>query len=295
VRAPLSPGALGTLYMIAGGFLLTCQDAISKWLTADYHAGEIIAYRGIWTLIPVLVVVFWRGDLSVFRPRRPAAVAWRSLFTLITSVLVVLSFRFLPLSDALAIIFLNPLIVTALSVPMLGEPVGWRRWSAVGVGFLGVVLMTRPGYETVAWVVAVPLAAALFAALRDATTRKVGLAESTLCLLIYSTVLTVIGGFVTLPFGTHMPPLADWGLFVAAGLLAAGSHVLMIRAFQIANAATVAPFKYLNLVWAASLGYIFWGDVPDGWRFAGAGLVVASGLYVLHRETMLARRARAAG
>jgi len=283
----------GTLYMMIGGLLLTCQDAISKWLTDDWHAGEIMAYRGLFMLLPVLVWIAWRRDRSALVPNRPGAVGLRAGFTLVTSLFVVLSFAYLPLADALAIIFVNPLLVTALAPLLLGERVGWRRWSAVGVAFAGVLLMTRPGETGLAWVVAIPLTAALFAALRDVTTRRIGTADGTTCVLFYSVLVTVLGGAATLPFGTHWPSGNDWGLFAAAGLLGVASHMFTIRAFQIAAAATVAPFKYLSLVWAAALGYLIWGDVPDGLKVAGAALVVGSGLYVLYRETSLARRVRA--
>jgi drug/metabolite transporter (DMT)-like permease len=290
----LSPGTLGMLCMIAGGLLLTTQDAISKWLTSDYHTGEIMVYRGIFMLLPVAVTIWLQRDLASLKPRRPVAVGLRAGFTVITSIFVVLSFTVLPLADALAIVFLNPLLVTALSVPILKEAVGWRRWVAVAVGFSGMLLMTRPGEGGVVLAVVFPLTAALFAALRDLTTRRIGTVDTTNCLMFYSTFLTMAAGAVTLPFGTHWPSLADWGLFAAGGIIGGLSHLLTIRAFQIAAAAMIAPFKYLSLVWAAGFGYLLWGDVPDTMKVAGASLVVGSGLYILYRETMLARRARVA-
>lgn len=291
---PLSPGATGIVCMIAGGLLLTTQDAISKWLTDGYHAGEIMVYRGIFMLLPVAIAIWWQRDLASLKPKQPVAVSLRAVFTLITSVFVVLSFTVLPLADALAIIFINPLLVTALSVPLLREAVGWRRWAAVAVGFAGMLLMTRPGEGGMALAILFPLTAALFASLRDITTRRIGTVDSTNCLMFYSTLLTLLGGAVTLPFGTHWPSLADWGLFAAAGIVGGLSHLLTIRAFQIAAAAMISPFKYLSLVWAAGFGYVIWGDVPDAMKVAGAALVVGSGLYILYRETSMARRARVA-
>lgn len=283
---------VGMLYMTVGGLLLTTQDAISKWLSADWHAGEIMAYRGLFMLVPVGLAMAWQRDTSFLRPRRPRAVFVRAIVTVLTSALVVLSVKVMPLADALAVIFLSPLLVTAASALFLGEPVGWRRWSAVVAGFIGVLLIANPGAGALSWVVLVPLAAAACAATRDVITRRIGMADTTLCVLFWSVFLTMLAGLVTLPFGTHWPSPADWGLFAAAGMLGGASHFLTTRAFQIAAANVMAPFKYLSLVWGAMFGFLFWGDVPGPVKIAGAALMVASGLYVMHRERVAARAAR---
>lgn len=281
--------------MIAGGILLTSQDAITKWLTSDYHAGEIMAYRGIVMLLLVAGALSWPRQgggnrWPELRARQPGAVAVRSVFAFATSTTVVLSFAFLPLAEALAVIFISPLLLTALSVPLLKEPVGWRRWSAVAVGFAGMLLIVRPGGDAFGWFVVFPLAAAALGAGRDGITRLIGTRETTLCLTFYMVLAAVIGGVISLAFGTHWPSWRDWGLFAAAGLLGVGAYYFTTRAFQIAQAAAMSPFKYLSLVWGAILGYLVWGDVPDTLKIAGAAVVVASGLYILHRETLAHRR-----
>jgi drug/metabolite transporter (DMT)-like permease len=276
--------------MIVGGILLTIQDAISKWLTSDYHAGEIMAYRGLFMLVPVVAVLFWpRPDgasrWSGLRPRQPGVVAVRSLIAAATSVFVVLSFAFMPLADALTLVFLSPLILTAMSVPLLGEAVGWRRWAAVLVGFAGVLLIIQPGGDGFGWYALIPIAGATLSATRDGLTRLIGVNDSTECLMFYTILASIAVGGASLGFGTHWPNLGDWGLFAAAGLLGGTSMFFTTRAFQVAQATVMSPFKYLSLVWAAVIGFMFWGDVPDGLKIAGAALVVASGIYILHRET----------
>ncbi|HZD26849.1 MAG TPA: DMT family transporter, partial [Alphaproteobacteria bacterium] len=172
-----------------------------------------------------------------------------------------------------------------------------RRWAAVAVGFAGVLLMTpAEGGSSgwLGWVVAIPVGAALFSAFRDVTTRRIGAADAALTVLFWSTLVTVAGAAVTLAFGTHWPAPAQWGLFALGGLLGTAAHFLMIRSFQLAEAATVAPFKYLSLVYAGIYGFLLWGDVPGPSKLVGMALVAGSGLYVLHRETRLARRARVA-
>lgn len=279
----------GMLYMVAGGFLLTAQDAISKWLSADWHAGEIMGYRGLFMLFPVVLAMLWQRDASFLRPKRPKSVALRAGTTMLTSCFVVLSVTVMPLADALAVIFLSPLLVTAMSALFLGEPVGWRRWGAVAAGFVGVLMITSPGGMALSWTILIPLTAAAAAATRDVLTRAIGTADTTLCVLFWSVFTIMLAGLVTLPFGTRWPEAGDWMLFAAAGFLGGASHFLTIRAFQIAAASAMAPFKYLSLVWGAAFGYLLWQDVPGPMKIAGAVLMVASGLYVMHRERLLAR------
>jgi drug/metabolite transporter (DMT)-like permease len=281
--------------MIVGGILLTAQDAINKWLIGDYHVGEIMFYRCIFMLLPVLVVLAWPlpdggSRWPSLRPRQPVAVAIRSVVSVLASWFVVLSFAYMPLADALTLIFLSPLILTAMSVPMLGEAVGWRRWAAVLVGFAGMLLIVKPGGDGFGWFALIPVLGATGSAVRDGLTRLIGIRDTTVCLMFYTTVATGIAGLVSLPFGVHWPSLVDWGLFAAAGVLASISMFFITRAFQVAEAAAMSPFKYLSLVWAALLGYWIWDDVTEAIKIAGAALVVASGLYILHRETVLHRR-----
>lgn len=283
--AAASPVARGIFCMIVGTLLLTTQDGIAKWLTTDYHAGEIMFYRGIFAFPMLIWFAMREGGLHTLRSRRPRLNGWRSILAFVCSIFVVLSFSVMPLADALAIIFLSPILLTALSAPMLGEQVGWRRWLAVLVGFTGVLLMTRPGEGGFTLVILFPLAAALTAALRDISTRQLGGLDSATTVLFWTMVVAVIGGALTLPFGTRWPTAFDWLLFASSGILVTLSHWLTIKALHFASGAIVGPFKYLSLVWAAAIGYVVWGDVPEPVKVVGAAVVVASGLYILRRET----------
>ena len=293
--ANLSASAKGSLCMIGGTFLLTTQDGITKWLTTDYHAGEILFYRGIGTFLPILVLVWYGGGWRTLRSGNLPGSLVRGGFALATSLFVVLSFVQLPLADALALIFISPILLTALSVPLLRESVGWRRWSAVFVGFFGVLFMVQPGEGGWQYFLAFPLIAACLSAGRDIVTRHLRTADTSLSMLFYSMLISLLGGAVTLPFGTHFPSLGEWALFLIAGVLNSLAHLLSIQALLMAPAATVAPFRYLSLVWAAFIGYLVWGDVPDSLKIVGAVLVVGAGLYILHRETRPSRRPRPTG
>ena len=271
--------------MIVSTLVLTIQDAIAKWLTADFHAGEILFYRGIFTFIPIFILVAWARNWQVLISRDLKSTLIRAVLGAATSIFVVLSFVYLPLATALAIIFLNPIILTALSVPTLGERVGWQRWIAVLIGFAGVLIMVRPSGGGVPYFYIFPLVAALLASLRDVATRRLRGTDNSLSILFYSMLVSILAGGASLPvLGSHWPSLFDWGLLAAAGILAAVAHLLIIQALLLAPASTVAPFRYLSLVWAVVIGYGVWGDVPDQWKLAGAALVVGAGLFILHRE-----------
>lgn len=281
----LSNGAKGAWCMIIGTLLLTTQDAITKWLTADYHAGEILFYRGLFTFVPIAVLVARAGGWRILASRNLKGTLIRAGLGTATSTFVILSFLYLPLATALAIIFLSPIMLTALSQPLLGERVGWRRWTAVIVGFAGVLMIVRPGADGVPFFYIFPLITALLSTFRDIATRRLRGTENSLSILFYSMLVAIVASAVSLPvLGSHWPGLFDWGLLAAAGILVALSHLLTIQALLLAPGGTVAPFKYLSLVWAGVIGYGVWGDVPDQWKLAGAALVVGAGLFILHRE-----------
>lgn len=281
----LSDGAKGAYCMIVGSLLLTSQDAITKWMTSSYHAGEILFYRGIFTFIPIIFLVLWAGDIKLLRTRRFNSTFLRAVLGSATSVFVVLSFTYLPLATALAIIFLSPIMLTALSVPILGEKVGWRRWGAVFVGFCGVLLIIQPGQGGVWLYFLIPLFTAFLATMRDIVTRQMKGGDTSLSILFYSMIVAVLTGGISLPvFGFSLPNWNDIILFAAAGIMVSVSHLLIIQALLFAPGATVAPFKYLSLVYAAVIGYMVWGDVPNIGKIMGAALVVLAGLFILHRE-----------
>ncbi len=171
----------------------------------------------------------------------------------------------------------------------LGEKVGWRRRGAVLVGFLGVVIMARPGAGGLQWAVLLPLGAALCGGVRDLITRRIARSETTVSMLFVTTAVVMLAGLATAPFGWAPLRGADLWVFASSGVLIAGAHYLLIEAFRHAEAALVAPFKYTSMVWAVLFGYLFFSDLPDAWTLAGASVVILAGLYILHRETQKAR------
>ncbi len=273
------------LCMVAGTLLLTSQDGITKWLTADFHAGEILFYRGIW-MFPVLAILIHRnGGMKTLRLKQPSGVILRGMAALTASVFVTVSLMRLPLAETMALVFIAPLLLTASSPFLLREEVGWQRWMAVLVGFAGVLLIIQPGPDGFnSWVI-FALLAALGSASRDIITRRLGTHDSAATVMFYTSIISLIAGAVTLPFGTHWPDPGQWGLFILGGIMVTFAHLLIVMSLQMAAAAVVSPLKYLSLVWSALIGFMVWGDIPGPMKMTGAALVVLAGLFIFYRET----------
>ena len=285
-QAPLA----GIACMVGGGALLTLNDVTVKWLSADYPIGEIMSLRGLFVFLPIALIAGYGGGLRALEIRNLGAQGARAALTLLSTVFYLTALAVMPIADTIAITFAGPLFLTMLATPLLGEPVGWRRWTAVVVGFVGVVVMVRPGTGTLQAVALLPVAAALMGALRDIITRRItshiARAESSVAILCFTTLVVILGGLLTLPFGWRLPSMVDLGLLALSGFLLGAAHYLLIEAFRFAEVGLIAPFKYISIVWAVLLGFLVWGDIPDRWIVIGAGLVIGSGLYIFHREAV---------
>jgi drug/metabolite transporter (DMT)-like permease len=282
----------GILLLMAGSAVLVLSDAITKLLTARYPVGQIICIRALFTLLPILLLAWHAGGLHTLRIRNVLMQIVRAGCAVASSALFIAGLIYLPLADCTAIAFSGPLFVTALATPILGEQVGWRRWSAVFVGFAGVLVMLRPSADTFHWAAFLPLLGAMAGAVRDIVTRKVRTSVSPLAVLAFTMAAMALAGLWTLPFGWEPVGGNDLMLLATAGILLGGAQYLVIHAFYLAEASVIVPYKYMSLIWATLLGYAMWGDVPGYGLVIGAALVVGSGLYIMHRESKLARRRR---
>ena len=269
---------LGALYMVLSTIILTAQDAIAKWLTADYHSGEILFYRTISGMAVVAWLMKRDGGWRLVVPRAPKLTLLRGALAVLCSLAIVMSWAVLPLADAMAVVFVSPVMLTVMSAALLGERVGPRGWAAVLIGFLGVLVMMRPGSSAFQWAVVVPIAAAFISASRDVVTRKLGPLEASTTIFLYSQGLTLVGGGLTLFWQAHWPGWFDWLLFGAAGVMAGIAQYLIIASFRLAPASLVSPLRYLSLVWAVGFGWWLWGDLPDAWMLSGGVMVVAAAI-----------------
>jgi drug/metabolite transporter (DMT)-like permease len=260
-------------------------DANAKYLGRHMDVIEVVWARYTFGFVLALIVSNPLSRPGLLRTTRPALQIGRSALLLGSTTLNFFAIKYLQLDQALAITFSTPFIVAALSGPVLGEWVGPRRWAAIGVGFLGVLVVTRPGLNAVHPAALLSAAAALCYAVYALTTRILARTDSNQTTLFYS---NLVGAVVMLPIvaavWTTPDSLLIGALMLAAGALASIGHYLLIVAHRLAPASVLSPFIYSQLAWTVALGYLVFADVPNRWTLAGAGIVVASGLYLLHRE-----------
>jgi len=281
---------LGIGLTLAGVVLLTASDAAIKLSTGTVPLGEALFIRMLFVLIPIAVIVWWRGAAVSLRIVSVRNLALRALFGTGSTFLVVASLSLLPIGEVLTLVFVTPVLVTALAPLLLKEHVGWHRWFAVLCGFAGVVIMLQPDAGSFRYAALLPLAAALLASLRDIVTRRITSHESSLAILAFSILGLVLASLATVPFGWRQVSAGEIAIAGGSGVLFGIAHYLMIEGYRVAEASLVAPFRYTNLLWAPLMGYLFFGEIPGVALLAGAPLIAASGLYIVWRERSLRRR-----
>ena len=277
------PG-LGVALMLTGIAAFAVMDAIVKWLTADYSVIQIAAMRS-WFGLPLLLLFALRaGGWRRLHSRRPLVHLGRYLLVLGLTLCFFWALSQMKLVDAIAISFAAPIFITALSMPLLGERVGRHRWLAVGVGFVGVLVMLRPGVGVFQWASLVVLLSVVFYALLMITTRALKASESGAALMLYPQLGMSLTGILAAPFFWSQPGLGDVGLFAVAGCFGSVGIMCITNAFRLGPAALITPFEYSALLWATLLGFFVWGELPDGFTLIGAAIVVGSGFYIVYRE-----------
>ena len=274
----------GITLMVVASALITLNDAIAKWLSATYPVGQILCLRGVFFMVPVLFLVWRGGGLKSLRVHSVGGQVVRAGLFVLASAFFVTSVGLMPLSTVIALTFASPLFITALAPSMLGERVGWRRWTAVLVGFSGVLLIVRPFEEGWQWVALLPIAGAAAGSLRDIATRRITAHETSASILFYAALTVIVLGLATSPFGWMPLSSFDLTLLAIQGFAMGVAHYMMVESFRLSEAALVAPFKYSGFLWALVYGATIWGEYPDTTTLAGAGVILTSGLYILNRE-----------
>jgi drug/metabolite transporter (DMT)-like permease len=282
----------GIYYVIASVFIFAVVNAVVKWLVADYPVTEVVFFRCVFALVPCVVLVITHGGWASLRTRRLRDHALRAGSQFLGMVAIFTAFGMMPLADAVAIQFASPLFLTVLSIFLLGERVGIHRWSAVLVGFVGVLIMVQPGPGLFASGAIFALANALISASVTIAMRRMSVTESSTTLVVWQGVFTTLLSVCLLPFGWVTPNLPDLALLVGAGTLSGVGQYCWTQAFRFAPAAVAAPFSYLSMIWAVGFGFVLWGDVPTPALLAGGVVVAGSGLYILYRETVRRRQAQ---
>ncbi len=265
-------------------------DGLAKWLGQDYPAVQIVFFRYFFGLLPVAVFVWRAGGLSSLRTRRLPLHMLRASLLFVALLLFFQALQSLPLAEAIAVAFTAPLFVTALAGPMLGEAVDVRRWGAVAVGFLGALIMVRPGSATFRPEALLVLGSALAFSLLVTLTRRMTRTETNVALLAYS---TLFAGTLCLPFlpFVWLPPAGeDLWLFALIGLIGGVAAFFVIQAYRHAPVSVLAPFDYTALIWGALFGWLIWREQPGLQIWLGAAIVAAAGVYIARREAGAAGR-----
>ena len=276
--------------MLLASLLFVSLDTVAKYLTATYPVEQIVWARFSFHLLVALIIMSPQG-FGRLKSNQPWLQLLRSAFMLGANAFFFLALQSIPLVTASAVVFVGPLLVTALSVPLLGERVGPRRWAAVAVGFAGAMLIIRPGTDFMHAATVLPLLAALSFSFYQICTRILARHDDPMTTLTYTAVAGSLAATAIVPTSWITPDTVGWMAMIAAGIFGALGQWALIKAISAAPVSTIAPFGYTGLVWATLFGFVTFGDIPDLYTLCGAVIIAASGLYVLHRERALSRSA----
>jgi drug/metabolite transporter (DMT)-like permease len=286
----------GITLMCGAVALFACLDTTAKYLNTQMDPLEIAWGRYTSAFVLTLIVSNPLTHPALLRTKRLALQITRSVLLAGSSVLNFLALRWLQLDEALSIIFTFPFIVAIVSGPMLGEWLGWRRWSAICVGFGGVLLITRPGLGGMHPAAFISLAATICYGFYAVITRIVSRVDSNQTSLFYANFIGALMLLPVIPFVWTTPE--NWliaFMLMGTGVLGSAGHFLLIAGHRIAPASVLSPFVYTQLIWVVILGYLVFDHVPTVWTMAGAAVVIGSGLYLLYRERKLGKSATSEG
>jgi drug/metabolite transporter (DMT)-like permease len=282
----------GILLMVAAIGLFVAMDTIAKYLSQSYPVPGLVWARYVINLAILLAWFAARGELGRIRTSRPGIQIARGFLLAAATSIYFTSLSVLALADAAAISFVLPLFVAVLPVPILGERLDLARGIAIIVGLAGALMIVRPGSDVFTPYALLPIAMALCNALYQILTRKVAGVEHPLTSLIWGAIVGAVLLSAVAPFAWQTPHSAwHWALLGVIGLLASVGHYLLIKAYDYANATLLAPFTYTAMVWAVLLGFLVFGNLPDGWSVGGMAVIVFSGLFLAARQRLTVHRA----
>jgi drug/metabolite transporter (DMT)-like permease len=283
----------GILLILGATALFSVSDTAAKHLSASLPAIQIAWLRWVgFTLLMAPIVLRSRG--LVLRSRAPRLQVLRTFGLLGSALFFIGGLHYLPLASAAAIAFAAPLVVTALSIPLLGEKVGPRRWAAVATGLLGVLVVIRPGSGTVGAAALLPLLSAVSWAFAMIVTRKLGSIDRASTTMTYSALVGLAALTMIVPLNWTEPSPVELALAGGMAVASTAAQFLVVSAYRLARASVLAPISYSQLVWSGLLGFFVFGNIPDGWTLVGATIIIGSGLYTAHRERIAGRERRSA-
>ena len=274
----------GIHWVILATFLFVTMDASVKALLRDgYELPQVIWGRYFFHVL-LLVIVLAPRIRIVAQSGNLKLQLTRSVLMLLTTSLFFAGLMFVPLAEASAMMLLSPLVVTALAMPILKEPVGPRRWAGVVLGMLGAMIIIRPGSEFISLGILLPAAAACSFAIYQVSTRYLSEVDPILTTLFFTALVGAVITSMVAPFYWTPPSSKAWMLLITAGVCGGIGHFALIKALTLSPASIIAPYSYLNLIWATIYGFLLFAELPDIWTIGGAAIITGSGLYVYHRE-----------
>jgi len=280
----------GIALMCVAFICFAALDATAKTLSAHVDSVLVVWFRFVSHGVLVAAVLLPRKGTRVLATSSLKLQVIRSVFLFLSTLFNFIALVYLPLATTASIFFTVPLMVAALSVPMLGENVGWRRWTAILVGFVGVLVIVRPWSAELHWAIGLSLCNAISVALYQITTRNLAGRDHSDTTSFYSPLVGVLILLPALPFVWSDPPhWWVWVLLCMTGVFGGVGHWLLIIAHRFAPASLLAPFSYTHILWMTAAGYLVFGHLPDAWTAVGAVIVIGSGLYVFHREQIRKR------
>ncbi|SMF38647.1 Permease of the drug/metabolite transporter (DMT) superfamily [Tistlia consotensis] len=287
VSAPM----LAALYMVGASLGFTIMNVAIREASQEVSALEVVFFRNFFAML-FMMPWFARAGLSVLRTERLRLYIWRSVIGLVAMMLWFSSLALLPLAEAVTLGFTAPLFATGAAAIFLGEVVRARRWTATAIGFLGVLVVLRPGFQALTWPMALPIVSAAFMAVSIVIVKKLSRTEAPGTIVFFMNVLLAPLSLIPALFVWQWPSWWVLGLMTLVGFVAVFSHVALTRAYQMADASAMLPFDYTKLPFVAALGFALYGEVPDLWTLVGAGIIAGSSLYIAHRESVVARERR---
>ncbi len=275
--------------ILLAGMLFSCLDTIAKVLVLSGYSPPFVTWVRFAThfaAVPFALRVW--SNPGVLHTDRLALQMLRGVFLFSSTIFNFEALKTLQLAQTVSIFFFSPMVITALAGPLLGEWAGWRRWAAIGAGFLGVLVITRPGAGTFSIGHVFAVLSMLSYSTYVIMTRAMGVRESATSLIFYSALAPTLFMSWAVPVSGMWPQTPmHWLALLSLGAFGGGGHYLVIKAYQQASTGALAPYPYMQMIWMTALGYLVFGNLPDGWTIAGAGIIVLSGLYIVHRERVL--------
>ena len=280
---------LGVLYGIASVACFAMMDASVKWLDM-FPVGQVLFSRFFFGLIPILMLVPRNEFKTFYKTSRPKLHAFRAITGTLAIIALFIALREIPLADVVSLTFGGPIFVTLGSIFFLSEKVGIRRWLAVLIGFFGMLLIVKPAYEELNIYYIFPIIFCIFFACVALSIRSLSSTEPNYRIALYFSLLSMIVGLLTLPFGWVMPNKFELFLLIFTGLVGSVANILLTVSLRYAEASLVTPTKYLNLVFAILLGYFIWSEIPRLLTLVGAGLIIISSVIIFMRESELKKK-----